>query len=218
MARFPGETPDYREARDRLLEQERDLRRAIEAVAAARRALPPGGDVPKDYVFAGPGGEVPLSALFAGETDTLALYSFMFKDAPCPMCTQFLDSFDGVVTHAGETINVAVIAKAPYPRLAEHAQRRGWGRLRLLSSAENTYNRDYYGESEGGGQLPMLNVFRRDAGGTIRHFWGSELLFAPSDPGQDPRHADSLDPLWNLFDFTPGGQPGDCVPSLDYSA
>ena len=138
----------------------------------------------------------------------------MFKTSPCPMCTQFLDSFDGVVTHADETINVAVVAKAPHARLAEHAQRRGWTHLRLLSAAENTYSRDYYGETEDGGQLPMLNVFRRDADGTIRHFWGSELMFAPTDPGQDPRHADSIDPLWNLFDFTPGGRPAEWMPTL----
>ena len=55
--RFPGESAEYRAARDRLLEREIELRRAMEAVAAARRALPPGGAVPEDYVFeaAGPG-------------------------------------------------------------------------------------------------------------------------------------------------------------------
>ena len=50
---FPGESADYRAARDRLLEQEIELRRATEAVAAARRALPPGGVVPQDYLFSG---------------------------------------------------------------------------------------------------------------------------------------------------------------------
>src|SRR5436190_16741294 len=40
---FPGESPEYRAARDRLLEQEIELRRAMEAVAAARRTLPPVG-------------------------------------------------------------------------------------------------------------------------------------------------------------------------------
>ena len=52
---FPGESAEYRAARDRLLEQEIELRRAMEAVAASRRALPPGGPVPEDYVFHGPG-------------------------------------------------------------------------------------------------------------------------------------------------------------------
>ena len=48
---FPGESPEYRVARNRLLQQEVELRRATEAVAAARRSLPPGGVIPQDYVF-----------------------------------------------------------------------------------------------------------------------------------------------------------------------
>lgn len=53
--RFPGESAAYRAARDRLLEQEIELRRAMEAVAVARRGLPPGGMVPDDYAFQGRG-------------------------------------------------------------------------------------------------------------------------------------------------------------------
>ena len=52
----------------------------------------------------------------------------------------------------------------------------------------------------------MLNVFHRD-GDTIRHFWGSELCFAPTEPGQDPRAVGPIETLWNLFDFTPEGRP-----------
>ena len=222
---FPGESAEYRTARDRLLEQETELRRMTEAVAATRRALPAGGPVPEDYVFEGAGTdgtptEVRLSQLFAPGRDSLAIYSFMFprapdEDAPCPSCTQFLDSFDGVAEHAAERINVAVVAKAPLERILAHAEDRGWRRLRLLSSAGNSYNADYLGEA-GDQQLPMLNVFRRD-GGTIRHFWGSELLYAPADPGQDPRHAETIDALWNLFDFTPDGRGTDWYPKLSYS-
>ena len=36
---FPGESAEYRAARDRLLAQEIELRRTMEAVAAARREL-----------------------------------------------------------------------------------------------------------------------------------------------------------------------------------
>jgi predicted dithiol-disulfide oxidoreductase (DUF899 family) len=223
---FPGESAEYRAARDRLLEQETELRRAIEAVAAARRVLPPGGAVPEDYVFqeAGPDGaptDVTLSGLFAPGKDTLVIYSFMFpraptEDAPCPSCTQFLDSFDGVVEHAAQRVNVAVVAKAPLARILAHARDRGWRRLRLLSSAGNAYNGDYFGETaDGSQQLPMLNVFHRD-GDAVRHFWGSELLYEPPDPGQDPRHAETIDPLWNLFDYTPEGRGEDWYPALSY--
>ena len=47
--RFPDEPDDYREARDELLRAEIDLRRQIEAVAARRRELPLGGELPEDY-------------------------------------------------------------------------------------------------------------------------------------------------------------------------
>jgi predicted dithiol-disulfide oxidoreductase (DUF899 family) len=218
---YPGESEQYRAARERLLQQEAELRRAIEAVAAARRELPPGGELKDDYVFqeAGPA-DVRFSELFAPGKDTLAIYSFMFprspdEQLPCPSCTQFLDSFDGVVEHASQRINVAVVAKIGLRPLLAHAKSRGWRHLRLLSSAGNRYNADYLAEAESGAQLPMLNVFRRDEGG-IRHFWGSELMFAPPEPGQDPRQSDTIDPLWNLFDLTPDGRGSDWDPQLTY--
>jgi predicted dithiol-disulfide oxidoreductase (DUF899 family) len=224
---FPGESAEYRAARDRLLEQEAEMRRTVEAVAAARRELPRGGVVPEDYVFQGQGPDgaaiaVRLSELFAPGRDTLVVYSMMFprapdEDLPCPSCTQFLDSFDGVVEHAAQRLNVAIVAKAALARLLAHADDRGWRRLRVLSCAGNAYNHDYLGETpDGSQQLPMLNVFRRDSD-AIRHFWGSELLYEPSDPGQDPRHADTIDPLWNLFDFAPEGRGTDWYPSLSYA-
>jgi predicted dithiol-disulfide oxidoreductase (DUF899 family) len=223
---FPGESPEYRAARDRLLQQEVALRRATEAVAASRRELPPGGVVPPDYVFqqAGPSGtptNVRLSELFMPGKDTLVIYNFMFPRAlddeqPCPHCTSMLDALDGAAQHIAQRVNFRVVAKAPLPRILAHAHQRGWRGLRLLSSAGNTYNRDYFGESAEGAQMPMLNVFRRE-GEVIRHFWGSELLDAPTEPGQDPRHSDSIDPQLNLFDLTPEGRGTDWYPDLRYS-
>lgn len=238
---FPGESAAYRAARDRLLEQEVELRRAMEAVAAARRELPPGGVVPEDYVFQGRGvggapTDVRLSELFAPDKDSLAIYSFMFPrdpgderpgpadgetallplaEGPCPSCTALLDQLDGAAEHATQQVNLAVVAKSPLERILTFAEERGWRRLRLLSSAANAYNRDYLGETAEGFQRPMLNVFQRD-GETIRHFWGSELFYAPSEPGQDPRHVGTLEPLWNLFDLTPEGRPTDWDEQLSY--
>jgi predicted dithiol-disulfide oxidoreductase (DUF899 family) len=239
--RFPGESPQYREARDRLLRQEIDLRRATEEVAAARRALPPGGVVPEDYVFqeAGADGtptDVRLSELFAPGKSSLVIYNFMFPrdpsderpgpaggelallplaQTPCPSCTALLDQLDGAAEHASQHINFAIVAKSPLPRIVAFADERGWRRLRLLSSAGNTYNRDYHGETAEGVQRPMLNVFERDAE-TVRHFWASELFYAPTEPGQDPRHVSTLEPLWNLFDFTREGRPMEWDEQLAY--
>jgi predicted dithiol-disulfide oxidoreductase (DUF899 family) len=231
--KFPGENTEYREARNRLLEREIELRRVMEAVAAERRELPPGGEVPEDYVFAGEGqdgrpADVRLSELFAPGKDSLAIYSFMFPrdpgddapgpvreketaklplaEGPCPSCVALLDQLDGMIEHASQVMNFAAVAKSPLDRLLTWKRERGWRRLRLLSSAGNTYNLDYLAETPEGAQRPMLNVFHRD-GGTIRHFWGSELFYAPANPGQDPRHVGTLEPLWNLFDLTPEGRP-----------
>ena len=227
-----GESEEYRTARDRLLEREIELRRAMEAVAADRRDLPPGGPVRLDYVFEGAGTDgaatqVRLSELFERGNDSLVVYSFMFPrdpgddtpgprdgdtallplaEGPCPSCAAFLDQLDGVAEHASQHINLAVVAKAPLPRVLAFARERGWRRLRLLSSAANTYNADYFAETPDGTQRPMLTVFHRRADG-IRHFWSSELFYAPPDPGQDPRHVGMLEPLWNLFDLTPEGRP-----------
>jgi predicted dithiol-disulfide oxidoreductase (DUF899 family) len=239
---FPGESAEYRAARDRLLEQEIELRRAVEAAAAARRELPLGGAVPEDYVFQGAAAdgaptEVRLSELFAPGKDSLVIYSFMFPrdpgderpgpnagqtallplaEGPCPSCVALLDQLDGAAEHASQHINLAVVAKAPLARLLTFGEERGWRRLRLLSSAGNTYNRDYQAETAEGSQLPMLNVFHRD-GETIRHFWGSELFYAPTDREQDPRHAGTIEPLWNLYDLTPEGRGTDWDEQLHYS-
>lgn len=223
---FPGESAEYRTARDRLLEQETELPRVTEAVASARRSLPSGGVLRHDYVFDGEDAsgrltKIKLSELFGPEKDTLFIYNMMFprapnEELPCPSCTQFLDSFDGVVEHANQRINVAVVVKTELSRALEHAETRRWRRMRLLSSAHNTYNTDYNGETEDGSQqLPMLNVFHRD-GDVIRHFWGSELLSEQPDPGRDTRHGDTIDPLWNLFDFTPEGRGNDWYLDLSY--
>jgi predicted dithiol-disulfide oxidoreductase (DUF899 family) len=238
---FPGESAEYRAARNRLLEQEIELRRAMEAVAAARRRLPPGGEVPQDYVFQaqGPDGgpaAVRLSELFAPGRDSLVIYSMMFPrdprddrpgpasgqtallplaQGPCPSCTAFLDQLDGAAEHASQHINLAVAGKAPIERILTFGAERGWRRLRLLSSAGTTYNRDYLAETPDGEQQPMLNVFHRD-GDTIRHFWGSELFFAPTEPGQETRHVGTLEPVWNLFDLTPEGRGADWDEQLSY--
>jgi predicted dithiol-disulfide oxidoreductase (DUF899 family) len=235
---FPNESAEYRRARNQLLDEEMELRRQIERVAAQRRKLPAGGAIPEDYIFEAPGaGEKPtrvrLSELFAPGQDTLAIYSFMFgpeRARPCPGCTHFLDSLDGAVRHTDQRMSLVVVAKSPIARILAFANERGWRHLRLLSTAGNSYDRDYFGDSTGlttamrrqqefvDGEewdMPILNVFRRSGSG-IRHFWGSELLYVPAEPGQEYRHNDLLDPVWNLFDLTPEGR-GDFHPKLSYA-
>lgn len=219
--KFPNESRDYRTKRDELLQAEMDLRDQIEVVAAQRRAMPLGGELPEDYAFErlDPHGrveQVRFSELFAAGQSTLAVYSFMYgpdMEAPCPSCSSILDSFEGNMRHILPRLNVVFVAKSPIQRIHAWANLRGWRSLPLLSSANNSYNPDYHGENEKWGQMPMLNVFvRRD--GKVHHFWGSELLYARS--AFEPRHVDLLWPIWNVFDLTPEGRGGDGHPRRVY--
>ncbi len=226
---FPNESAAYRESRDTLLEAEMKLRRNIEEVAALRRKLPLGGEVPQDYVFTEGSAnlqdlqmerKVRLSELFNPGQDTLVIYSYMYgpeMKEPCTSCTSILDGLNGTSPHVNQRVSFVVAAKSPIQRIRAIARERGWNHLRLLSSEGNTYNHDYQGENAQGNQMPSLNVFvRRD--GKIYHFYNTELLFAPKEPGQDGRHVDMIWPLWNLFDFTPDGRGVTWRPKLRYIA
>jgi len=214
---FPNESKQYRAARKKLLAAELALRKQVEKLAAMRRKLPAGGQVPQDYVFTSERGPVRLSELFERGT-TLVAYSFMYgpnmKHA-CPMCTSFLDGLNGNAQHIMQRTDLVVIAKSPIERIVEYARGRGWNNLRLLSSAGTTYNRDYHGENEKGAQLPMMNVFVKK-NGELRHFYGSEVLYAPEEKGQNARHNDLMWPLWNVLDLTPEGRGRDWYPKLSY--
>ena len=224
--RFPGESDEYRRARNRLLRSEINLKRQEETVAKQRRALPLGGAVKTDYAFAGAAAgdgdvrDVTLSELFAPGKKTLYLYNFMFPErvgsmTPCPSCTSIIDAVDGAARHLAQRINFAVIAKAPIETFVRHARNRGWRHTLLLSSADNTFNRDYGAEDETGQQWPLAHVFTR-RGKKIHHFWTSELWWAPHDPGQDARHVDFMWPLWLMLDRTPEGRGKTWGPQLDY--
>ena len=237
--RYPNESSEYRNARNALLGAEIALRRQTEAVAEMRRALPPGGEVPEDYVFERIGAhsrpeKVRLSELF-GDQSTLLLYSYMFgpeRDSPCPGCTHLLDCIDGAARHVPERAALYVAAASPIARLAAWAHDRGWDHLQLISTAGNGYNAIYYGNTaaltpemrtdrgyadDKNWDEPMLNVFHKD-GGKIRHFWGSEMVFAPEDPGQHHRGLDFMDPVWGLLDTTPEGRGKDFFPKVQYES
>lgn len=215
--RFPNESAEYRAARAALLAEEIELRRHLERVAAQRRALPPGGEVRGDYRFETHAGPASFADLF-GDKDTLALYSFMFgpdRAQACPMCTNMLGPLDQNAADIGQRIALAVVARSPLARLDAFAQQRGWRNLLLVRDLNDDYSRDYFALLPDGSEMPAFNVFtRRD--GVIRHFWSGEMTFDSADPGQDPRGAPDLAPLWNVLDMTPQGRGADWYPSLDY--
>ena len=216
-ARFPNESEDYRRARDALLGEEIELRRHIERVAEQRRALPLGGTVPKNYAFVGEHGPASFSELF-GDKQTLAVYSYMYgprRKLPCPMCTALMSAWDGEALDVEQRIALVMVARSPIERLLEVKNLRGWRYLRLYSDVDGDFTRDYVSAEDA--DLPGFNVFtRRD--GSIRHFWSNEMGASTADPGQDPRGASDLTPLWTILDNTPEGRGSDWYPELAYGA
>ena len=214
---FPNESADYRAARTTLLAEEIELRRHIEAVAAQRRTLPPGGEVIGDYRFQGENRSATFADLF-GDKQTLAVYSYMFgpqRQRPCPMCTALLGPLDGNARDIGQRMALTVVARSPIEKLVAFKKERGWRALRLFQDLNDLYSRDYHGLLPDGSEIPALNVFtRRD--GTIRHFWSGEMGGETADPGQDPRGAPDLSPLWNVLDMTPEGRDPHWYPKVDY--
>jgi predicted dithiol-disulfide oxidoreductase (DUF899 family) len=219
--RFPNESAEYRRAREALLAEEIELRRHIERVAEQRRALPPGGEIKKNYAFEGEEGPLNFAGLF-GNKDTLVVYNYMYgpqRERPCPMCTSLLSAWDGEVPDILQRVGLAIVARSPIERLKAFKRERGWHYLPLYSDISGEFSRDYHALTRDGGDDAAFNVFTRRTEGneiTIRHFWGGEMNGASADPGQDPRGAPDLMPLWTILDVTPEGRGTDWYPKLNY--
>src|ERR1700674_4218718 len=169
-----GETEEYRRLRDQLLEAEIALKDQIERVAALRRKLPGGPLVETDYVFReGPSDirdespanfrDVRLSELFAPGKDTLIVDHMMWgpnDKLHCPMCNMWGAGYAGITQHLRNKVDFVWVTKVETGRLREWGRRRGWNKIRLLSSHDNTFNRDFLVEDEKG-QRPAVSVFRR---------------------------------------------------------
>jgi predicted dithiol-disulfide oxidoreductase (DUF899 family) len=215
-AHFPNETEDYRRARDALLREEIELRRHIERVAELRRQLPPGGDVTGDFHFVGESGLVSLGDLF-GDKQTLIVYSYMFgpkRERPCPMCTSLMSSWEEKVPDIEQRVALATVARSPIERLVAAKRARGWTKLKVYSDTDGSFTRHYVSADDA--DIPAYNVFTRKDG-KIRHFYAGEMTGGMADPGQDPRGAPDLDPLWTLHDTTPEGRGTDWYPKLEYA-
>jgi predicted dithiol-disulfide oxidoreductase (DUF899 family) len=210
---FPNESSQYRAARNALLAEEIELRRSLERVAAQRRALPSGGEIPKDFEFSGEKGPVRLSELF-GDKDTLLVHSMMYgpqRKAPCPMCTSFLNSWNGTAMNLRQRVAVAVTARSPIDRLVQYKTQRGYTNLPFVSDSSGEYTRTYVNADDA--DVPGFSVFTRRNGKT-HHFYSGEMSGEMADPGQDPRGAPDADPLWLMLDMTPGGRGGAWYPEI----
>jgi predicted dithiol-disulfide oxidoreductase (DUF899 family) len=111
---------------------------------------------------------VHLRDLFTAPDRPLIVYHLMYgkqQTDPCPMCTQWIDGFNGIAPHLAQNADLVIVAAADPPALRDHARRRGWDRLRLLSAGDSTFKYDLGSEDADGAQDSTVSVFGRDAGG-----------------------------------------------------
>jgi predicted dithiol-disulfide oxidoreductase (DUF899 family) len=219
-----NESAEYLAAREEVRLAEIELRRVRERVAELRRALPKGAEL-EDYEFLeGPAsladGDEPvtkirLSELFTAPDRSLVIYHFMFgkkQTTACPMCTAWIDGYNGVAPHIAQNVDFAIVAAADVPTLRAYARNRGWDRLRLVSAGESTFKYDLGSEDKEGNQDSTISVFTKESDGTLRHFYSGHPWL---DPEIKERGIDELNPIWNILDLTPQGR-GTFYTSLDY--
>jgi predicted dithiol-disulfide oxidoreductase (DUF899 family) len=135
---------DWTKARLALLEEEKALTRASDALARKRRALPM-VLVARDYVFETKAGRKSLAELFDGRSQ-LAVYHFMFGPdwgQGCHRCSFWADNFDGIDVHlaARDTTFIAA-SNTALDKIEGYKQRMGW-RFNWVSALGNGFNQDY---------------------------------------------------------------------------
>lgn len=215
---FPGESDDYRAAREALLAEEIEFRRHMTRLTEQRRALPPGPVIAKDYRFRDANGEeLGLIDLF-GDHDTLVTYFWMYgpqRERPCPMCTNWLGAVNGNAADIKQRVALKMLGRSPVERQLAFAAERGWRDLDFVQTVGDDYADDLGLLPPEGGEYPALTVYRRD-GDQVRLFWASEMTGEAADPGQDPRDAPDIAALWSILDLTPGGRGTDWYPRLSY--
>jgi predicted dithiol-disulfide oxidoreductase (DUF899 family) len=215
LTRLTNESAEYRARREELRLAEIDLMQRRERVAELRRRLPPGAPV-QNYAFqqgpadlnAGdsPTRSVRLSELFSGPDRSVVVYHFMYgkKQAdPCPMCTMWIDGFNGVGHHLAQNVDFVIAAAADPTALRQYARNRGWHNLRLLSCGTSTFKYDLASEDADGNQDSTISVFTRDRDGTLRHVYSAHPRMAEDIK---ERGIDLLSPVYNLLDLTPEGR------------
>jgi predicted dithiol-disulfide oxidoreductase (DUF899 family) len=217
-APFPGESDDYAKAREALLAEEIEVRRHLTRLAEQRQALPPGPVVEADYRFVdGNGEEVTLLDLF-GDHDTLITYFWMYgphRERPCPMCTNFLGGANGNANDVKQRAAFKILGRSPVERQRAFAVERGWRDLEFVQTLGDDYANDLGLLDDEGNESPALVVYQKD-GDQVRLFWSAEMPAEAADPGQDPRTAPDVAPLWLLLDLTPEGRGTDFYPRVEY--
>jgi predicted dithiol-disulfide oxidoreductase (DUF899 family) len=207
-----------------FLAKEKELTRLRDELNEQRRALP-WERVTKSYQFATEAGKETFEQLFDGRSQ-LVVYHAMFhpqkatgrtpwtKDAACPMCSFWMDNFNGITTHLNHRdVTIIAASRAPVDKLAAYRKRMGWS-FKWVSTGETDFNSDYgvsftdeevatlsgtYNYRQGGHfpitELPGISVFYRDSSGQIFHTYSTY-----------GRGLDMLNVAYHYLDLVPKGR------------
>jgi predicted dithiol-disulfide oxidoreductase (DUF899 family) len=208
-------------ARKRHLAEEKEFTRRRDQLSRERRDLP-WELVDKEYVFEGQNGRQALDEIFEGRSQ-LVIYHAMFNpetagedtswttDAPCFVCSYWMDNFNGVTVHLNHRdITMAAVSLAPYPKVAAYKDRMGWT-FPWYSSVGSEFNFDYQvsfrpdqleGEVEynyrlarwSGSEAPGISVFVKEDGRLYHTYSTYE------------RGLDMLNVAYHYMDIAPKGR------------
>jgi predicted dithiol-disulfide oxidoreductase (DUF899 family) len=201
--RLPKIVPqaEWQAASDKLLAKEKELTRALDGLAAARRRLPM-VRIEKDYVFDGPNGKARLRDLFQGRRQLL-LYHFMFgpnQEAGCDGCSMFVDQIGHLAHLNARDTSFVLVSRAPIATIEAFRRRMGWS-IPWYSSFGNDFNPDFgrgpkkpEASEYQDGEMFGLSVFLRDGDDVYRTYFTTS------------RGVERIGSVWTLLDLTPFGR------------
>ncbi len=217
---FSGESAAYAKARQALLAEEIEVRRHVGKLARQNRELPEGPAMPNDWKFVSENGnEVGLAEMFGPHQDTLVLYHWMYgpeRNRPCPMCTNLLGPLAANAADLRQRAALAVVSRSKVERMVAFGIERGWRDLPYYQAVGDQFSIAIGGfDPEKRSEIPVLMVLRKTSD-QVRLHWMGETNLEMADPGEDPRGAVDIAPMWNLLDLTPAGRDPKWYPRLSY--
>jgi predicted dithiol-disulfide oxidoreductase (DUF899 family) len=180
---------EWQAARDALLDKEKELTRARDALNAERRRLPM-VRIEKDYVFEGPDGKASLLDLFGGRRQ-LIVYHFMLQpdsEHRCAGCSLFVDNMGHPAHLNARDTSRVLVSPARLSEIRPFKERMGW-RERWYSSYGTDFTVDF-GVGAGFG----LSVLLRDGDAVFRTYFTTG------------RGVEELGTNWSYLDITPLGR------------
>jgi predicted dithiol-disulfide oxidoreductase (DUF899 family) len=184
---------DWDAARAEMLDKEKELTRARDALAAQRRRMP-WLAVDKEYAFEGPDGTASLVDLFDGRRQ-LIVYRFFFEpgvanwpESGCPGCSFLADQVAHLAHLNARDTTLVFVSRAPQADIARWKARMGWEQIPWYTVTDD-FDKDF-GVDEWHG----TNAFVRDGDEVFRTYF------------IDSRGDEAMGSTWSYLDITALGR------------